>query len=146
MNDFRYTVYLPWIRIRQTLGLIGCPSSHFQYLRALGTYCPRSCIFYKLRQDSDTQCVHCPLYHNHIVGILAVLCVQVHINELRLVWPVNSPRASLSLNLLIVKRSLILPGRGYLLISALYYRQLTSTDTSFPIISWWVFLPALKST
>ena len=39
------------------LGLIGWSPSLSPGLRALGTYCPRFCIFYKLRQDSHTQCV-----------------------------------------------------------------------------------------
>jgi hypothetical protein len=43
------------------LGFIGCPPSLSQYLRALGTYCPRSFIYYKPGQYSHTQCVHCPL-------------------------------------------------------------------------------------
>jgi hypothetical protein len=33
-------------------------------------------MFYKLEQDSHTQCVHCLPFHIHTVGILALLCIQ----------------------------------------------------------------------
>jgi hypothetical protein len=87
------------------LGLIGCSPSRFQDLHALETCSPRSCIFYKLRQDSHTQCVHCPLYHIYTAGILTILCVQVCTSE-------PSGLCSLvraqSLNLLIARSSLAL--------------------------------------
>ena len=63
------------------LGLIGCLPSLSQVLEALETCCLRSCIFYKLGQDSDIQCVHCRLYHIYTADILAFLCVQVCTNE-----------------------------------------------------------------
>jgi hypothetical protein len=63
------------------LGLVGSSPSLPPDLRALETYCPRSCIFYKLRQDSHIWCVHCSLYRIRTVGILAVLRVQVCTSE-----------------------------------------------------------------
>jgi hypothetical protein len=81
------------------LGSTDCSPSLSQDLQALGTCCPRSCIFYKLRQDSHTQCVHCLLYHIHTVGILVVLCVQVCTGELSglcgLVTALQQPWASI---------------------------------------------------
>jgi hypothetical protein len=55
----------------------------FKFRELLGciTYCPRSCIFYRLRQYSHIQCIHCLLYHIHTAVILAVLCVQVCTSE-----------------------------------------------------------------
>ena len=44
------------------------------------------------------------------------MCVQVCTSEpSKLVWPINSPTAALSLNLLITRSSLALLGRGYLI-------------------------------
>jgi hypothetical protein len=75
-----YEVKSPSQALCWPLGLIGCPPSLFPGLQTLETYCPRSFLFYKLGQDSDTR-VHCPLYCVHTVGILAILCVQVCTDE-----------------------------------------------------------------
>jgi hypothetical protein len=57
--------------------------SHFQDLQALGTCCPRSCIFYKLGQDSDTQCVLAQLLHINLTTMmlqtLEWICMTVEI-------------------------------------------------------------------
>ena len=57
------------------------PTVTLSRLRALKIYCPRSCIFCNLGHDSDIKYIHCPLYHIHTVGILAVVCVHVCASE-----------------------------------------------------------------
>jgi hypothetical protein len=94
------------------LGLIGCSPSRFQDLQALETFSSGFCIFYKLRPDSHTQCVHCLLFRRH--SCLSV-CPSLYKCALRLVWPVNSPTAALSLNLFMASSSLVLLGRRYLI-------------------------------
>jgi hypothetical protein len=92
-------------------GLIGCSHSCFQDLQALGTCCPRSCIFYKLGQDSHTMCT-LSSYRIHTAAILAVLCIQVCTSELS---DLCGLLTALSLNILIARSLLVLLGRGYLI-------------------------------
>jgi hypothetical protein len=105
------------------LALKGCPPSHFQDLPSLKTCCLRCCIFYERAENSHTQCIHCPfLSYSHSQHSCHSLCPSLYRWTLRVLWPVNSPTAALSLNLLISRSSLALPGRGYL-ISILDCRQ-----------------------
>ena len=74
----------------QPLGLIGCSPSRFEDLQALKTCSTGLYIFYKLEQDSHTQCVHCLPFHIHTVCILALLCVHATAEMLTADLPVLS--------------------------------------------------------
>ena len=81
------------------MGLVGYSPSLSPGLQVIGTYCPRSCIFYKLRQDSQHSC--------------SSVCRSLYKSGLRFVWPVNSCTAALSLSLHMARNLLGLLGRWY---------------------------------
>jgi hypothetical protein len=64
--------------------------------------------------QSHTMCTLSSLSCPHSRNSCRSLCQSLYRLALRLVWPVNSPTAALSLNLLIVRSSLALLDRGYL--------------------------------
>ena len=88
------------------LGLKGCPLSLSQYLRALRTYCPKSCIFYKLRHN-----VYTVFFIMSTQSAFLPFCVSKFVQlSSQVVWPVNSPTAALCLSLLIGRSPFALPG------------------------------------
>jgi hypothetical protein len=98
------------------LGLIGCPSTLSQVLQALRTCCPQ--ILYLLLANtghSHTVCTLSSLSCPHSGQSCRSLCPFLYRWALRVVWPVNSPTAALSLNLLTARSSLSLLVRGYLI-------------------------------
>ena len=97
------------------LGFNGCIPSSYWGPQASKTCCPRSCIFYKLVEDSDTQSVHCLLYHIHTADILAFRYVQVRTGQFSgFCGLLTALQQHLSLNLLRVRNLLGLLDRGYL--------------------------------
>ena len=64
--------------------------------------------------QSHTKCTLSSLSYTHSRHSCRSVCPSLYRGVLRLVWPVNSPTAALSLNLLTARSSLALPGREYL--------------------------------
>jgi hypothetical protein len=65
--------------------------------------------------QSHTICTLSSFSYPHSRHSCLSVCPSLCKCALRLVWPVNSPTAALSLNLFLTRSSLVLLGRGYLI-------------------------------